>query len=498
MSYYSINTNINSKEQKYGSIDVVVWDNNGIEKVNTTQDVDSFVRNYWYNFYSSVVKNHVNVLNTSSYITLSKENNDLYNLEGNTHPNANPMYTYFASAYSNSNQYGGILIGTSNTPVAYSDYDLGSRIEFGDGINQIEASRCNVSYSPNTGEAFIVRDFFLKNTQTSSFSINEVGLSVSPADVTGNGANSLRSIFLYVRDTLNSPIVIEQGDRARFSYRFVISNKSETFNNIFLYSRMCLNTVYLFNDRARVKNTQGSTTFFRFFVSSFLGVESPYSQSNYGIIVGSNSVAANISDYRLLDSINHGFNNGNLVYYAMKSSPLYEDNTNGTGSFYVSRDFANRGSVNVIINEVATYIPADAQSHSPPVMMERYVFSNQVNVIPNENVEIRWYYNYSLGDSNITPTPPPVSNVNSYNINLVDNGTYMASLYATNADYSAELSENGNYMASLLALDDSYSVNVVENGTYMLSNVYSSNTEYSAELSANGTYMISNLTANVV
>jgi hypothetical protein len=522
MNSYNINTAISSFEVAYGKIEYEVFDSNGNKKEKGEQKVDSFVRNYWYNFFASSVRTIYNSQNSSQFYLLPSVESRLnyYSLDNTlilVQTTSIPLSisTYSASCNSLPNQYAGIIVGSSNASVSYNDTNLNSLISFGNNAGEIYSYHTNVAYIPSTGECVAKREFFNKNIESSSFSINEIGLSVTSTN--RDWANSTNLISLYVRDVLNEPITLEQGDRATISYSFKLPNKSKNFNNVFLYSRMFIRK-FLFNDFAIVTDIEGQlVTFDKARFHRQLDIESPYGESNIGLIVGSSSNAININDFSLGSRITHGSNIDQLIYYGMVPSPLYEDNTNGTAYFYVSRVFGNKTNANVEINEAAIYLMADEDQVGPFFMLDRYVFDDTINVRPNENVELLWNYSYALTPSNQIPIP--VSNVNSYNINLVDNGTYMASFYATNADYAAQLSENGNYMAlfnttntgyqvelsengtymaSLLALDDSYSVNVVENGTYMLSNVYSSNTEYSAELSANGTYMISNLTANVV
>jgi hypothetical protein len=515
MNTYTVSTKIDSSGDGYGNIDVAVYDSNGNLKHNKTQKVDSFVRNYWYNQYHSMVSSHYNVSNPSELI-LSKS--EFYNLNGNR----NVHFLYTGSAFSGRNNRVGILIGESNTPVSYLDINLGSQIPYGENESQIFADYCNVGYDNATGETFVKREFFNKNTLSSAFSVSEIGLAVSPftsVNVLNAGSDSNLS-YLYVRDVFDEPIIIEQGDRATFQYRFKISDKPKNFNNIFINTQMGLNSLgNLFQYNTIVSNTNGNNHYFRFYVySPILGLESPFAQSKYGLVVGSNSTAMSIDDYSLKEQIQHGFSNNQLVHYAMSASPLYEDNTNGSSYFYISRTYGNRSAQNVNINELATYVPRDQNNgdDNMPIMLERYVFSNQINVAPNENIEIRWHYNYSIGASNTIP-PTPISG-NFYNIELDENGTYMASVYSSDTEVVATLSENGNYMANLLMYGASYSINLAENGTYManvlnfnssysigtsengaymVSNIYTPNSQYVVDLQENSTYMVSELNANV-
>ena len=111
--------------------------------------------------------------------------------------------------------YGGVFIGTGNTPPTYEDY-----APSGDFITTFEYT-CVLTKTNTDKGIQLSSKFTITNTGTEAFTIGEVGLITS----SGNSANQSTKIMLE-RTVLDTPITIEAGGVGQLTYTININMPS--------------------------------------------------------------------------------------------------------------------------------------------------------------------------------------------------------------------------------------------------------------------------------
>jgi hypothetical protein len=113
---------------------------------------------------------------------------------------------------------GGIVVGSSDTPVSLSQYSLGALIPHGTGSGQLTYGATNVeSLSKDTTWLFrIVRTF--SNNSGASVTVKEIGLYVR----LGMGSSPYYYSCMLARDVPTSPISVPNG--STLTIRYIISH----------------------------------------------------------------------------------------------------------------------------------------------------------------------------------------------------------------------------------------------------------------------------------
>ncbi len=123
----------------------------------------------------------------------------------NTHSSSsNSYFTQYSSGKMGSLDYG-IIFGSGDTPVTYDDYKLESPITNNCSISS--TSTGTPVYDANTKTWTNTIQFDLKNTGSTSVTINEVGLK------------NYNNILLY-REVLNNPITLDPGITMVYTHTF--------------------------------------------------------------------------------------------------------------------------------------------------------------------------------------------------------------------------------------------------------------------------------------
>lgn len=108
----------------------------------------------------------------------------------------------------------GIVVGTSNTPVQYDDYKLGSIIAHGAGAGQIVYDGVASFVMSTVGNAVTISiPRMVNNGNSSAITVNEIGLYAQ-------GRSSLTIMLL--RDVI-SPVTLGPGETALIVYKLIFN-----------------------------------------------------------------------------------------------------------------------------------------------------------------------------------------------------------------------------------------------------------------------------------
>jgi len=132
-----------------------------------------------------------------------------------------PSYTdtskpFFRVTSPSGNDYYGILVGESDEPVEYDDYNLKSKIPNGTGAGQLSYQECTLEepYKDGTEYKFKITRAFVNNSGA-TITVKEVGI--------GAAWKQPSIVALLIRDVLASPTSIPDGATLTVRYYIKVS-----------------------------------------------------------------------------------------------------------------------------------------------------------------------------------------------------------------------------------------------------------------------------------
>jgi hypothetical protein len=348
-----------SKKEQYGDIIVTVHDKYGNLKQKIEQPVDSFNRHIWRTLqrsFSGLAPAGISLTNQSVGAT-----GDL-------------TVNYFVGGL---NSYRGIVVGTSNAAMTYNTVLMGNLIDHGTSSGQLFASAVTAEYDTSTKIATATRTFLSYNPSSSTFSINEVGLTI------GQFGSQKDTTFLLVRDVLNTTINVAYEETLTVQYRIRISSGNNNYQNATIRALSTTGQVFAIS-------TAGSTT--PIDGNGAWNLLAPIGNSNFGLVVGTSNSAFNVTQINLGNRINHGNNAGELFYHVTTNSIITENATTNSMYFSFFRTVENRSNANISIAEIGLFTVRVGNI----IMYDRRVIDPPVVLTNANTVTFNWEFCYEL------------------------------------------------------------------------------------------------------
>jgi hypothetical protein len=282
----------------------------------------------------------------------------------------------------------GILVGTSNTALAYTNVQLGGRITFGSSSNQLAADAGSQSIDFATGIATITRTFTNQNAVTTP-TVRECGISIGASDTTA-------SVILAVRDLLGSPVTLLFAESLGISYTIDFNTPTENWARLFAnmsHARTNANVSFIDTNNAVFSSDP-------VLIDGNMGVGSNSYVTNQGIVLGTGTTAVAWGDYELQTPISNGSNSGDLVYYAsivdFQNQLRTNVYTNGGTDIFVERLVKNEGASSVAVSEVGLFTVVQTLDGNFPIMYCRAVLDPAQTLQPNESAVFAWAVRYEF------------------------------------------------------------------------------------------------------
>lgn len=301
--------------------------------------------------------------------------------------------TYLTAHVNYGVDYAGIVVGSSNTALSFSDYNMDNFIDHGTSAGQLEYNRCYV-YEPvvtgNNSYVDIRRAF--TNTSGSSVTIREIGLA---AATYGDGDGTTPLLTRDVEDQNGSPIELTVLDKQTIEIRYRFYNTTASdggYTNPFMEA-----LYYCLRPQASniVTSTGGSKTrpFWSHEASTMFNCNGADTDTTRGIIAGSDNTAFTINDYSINTAIAHGTGAGQLYYW----DTIIDDIVTDSNERYweVKRAFSNDSSGSITLGEVALY-GETASIWIWNLCIMRLVFNPAIILDPNECIRISLIQRASL------------------------------------------------------------------------------------------------------
>jgi hypothetical protein len=352
-----------------GTVEFVHRDANNNIKARWTQPIDSHIAQYW---------------RGAIWGNLFGETYTRTAISGGT----GSSFYLIQNAIQSNNGTRGILVGTSDGTLAYTNVNLGARIDFGSSSNQLAADAGSRSFDFSTGVASLTRTFTNQNAVTTP-TVRECGISMGFAD-------SAASCLLIVRDLLGSPVTLLFAESLGISYTIDFDTTTENFARFFGnigHGRSNVNVSFIDTNGIVFSSdpiSQGNNG----------RVRSSAYEIDRGIILGTGTTSVNWGDYALESIISNGSNSGELVYYAtivdFQSQVRTDTFANGGSDIYIKRMVQNKGSSNVDVSEMGLYAVIETFDGNFPIMYNRYVLSTAQTIQPNESAVFTWAIRYEF------------------------------------------------------------------------------------------------------
>jgi hypothetical protein len=359
---------LQGKVEVKGTVSIVHRDRNGNIKAKWDQPMDSHIAQFWRGWAWSV-------LYAADYTRTGLTGSGLSRAIGQV-----PIQ--------GANGVRGILVGTSNAALAYTNVQLGGRIEFGSSSNQLAADAGSQAIDFATGIATITRTFTNQNAVTEP-TVRECGITLGVNDTPA-------SCFLAVRDLLGSPVTLLFDESLVISYTIDFNKPTENWARLFAnmaHARTNVNVSFI-----DTSNTVFSSD--PIFIDGNMGVGSNSYVTNQGIVLGTGTTAVAWGDYQLETPISNGSNSGELVYYASIVDFQYQLRTdvftNGGTDIYIKRLVRNQGTSNVDVSEIGLFTVVQTFDGNFPTMYCRAVLDPAQTLQPNESAVFTWAVRYEF------------------------------------------------------------------------------------------------------
>jgi hypothetical protein len=326
-----------SKKAPYGTVTCMVKDSSGKIVSSHSQNLDSFLINHE-RMVMGTIKTGATTLTTNS----------LNNTSMTLSYNANLADTTETG-------YNGIIVGTGDKVVEFSDLNLDSIIDHGTSAGQLSFKKPTVRILNLDQVGYIEREFV--NLSGSSITVKECGIAK-------NGSNTARgNCALVVRDVLTSPITVANNQTLVVIYELKTTKANI---NWFMMNIQALiggvPTTPTATGR-RLYSTSGTLTTFT--SGTIDGMETEFGNDTEGIVVSTNTNTGSYLSYEIPDRIRNGINTSNLIYGNCNIISETYDNINGTSELLISREFFNHSNANITIGSIglrSVQAPASVQT----------------------------------------------------------------------------------------------------------------------------------------
>jgi hypothetical protein len=368
-----ITTEVSAKKEEYGTIVATVHDKYGNLKQRVEQPVDSFNRQFW-----RLLQRNLAGLIGGDIISLTNVNGVI----------AGIMQRICTDA--TLNDFSSIIVGSGTNPTTYDKVLMDSMIDIGNGVGQLVGMPSTCEFSVSEGFSRITRSFISLNSESSTLTINEVGLSVTEQ---GTTTVPKSDCALYVRDVLNQTLSVSYEETLTVQYVLRISSGTNNYFNVTIRP-FGLNkqdsSVGL--TRSGLTNTTGnyvaiSTGF------TALNVKSEEGMIRRGFKFGTSNAAFSKTQIDLVSPINHGSNSGELFYHSTTNSAIQENSTTNSMRFLFYRAVENRSGSNIVISEAGLFTDGATTSS---FMLDRKIIDPPVTITNGNAVTFTWEFCYEV------------------------------------------------------------------------------------------------------
>lgn len=208
--------------------------------------------------------------------------------------------------------YGGLQLGTSDTPFNAGQVSLQSLILHGSSAGQLIKGSGSVSSLTNDGStAYFDYTRNFTNSSGGTVTVKEAGMMAAGAyDSAGDTA-------MLMRDVLPSPVEIQSGYGKRVTYRVgIVANANKTFTrNLIMWLKTLFNqeTHQFYDTGGTLRSGYGS-------VMDNNNSMAGEGVTNYGVRLGTNADVCSLNDNGVKSLVPHGTSLGQLFYYAMNQN----------------------------------------------------------------------------------------------------------------------------------------------------------------------------------
>lgn len=368
-----VRTEVSSERTPYGRVTATVRDKNGNIVGKADQNVDSLVRNFWLGMYA--IHSQVNTASVT-------------NLNGAGPVSYNPrLFTTDGSLESLT----GIVVGSSNTAVAYTDVQMGTLITNGVGTGQLSAEEMSQYYDPVTDEIELVRTFVNADTQAATITVREVGFTQG---------ESAPTPVLVCRDVLDTELAIPYEGVLTVVYRMRFFNGNANMQRLFNRSTYRQRTgIESGSSFVNVVATNGTGLTFSIPGGPYFGCMGAVGASTNGIVLGSaNTNPTTKSTWNLDAKIEHGEGAGQLFYYESTISSLEEDTTNNACRWYLNRVVQNRSGGTITVSELGLFsnVRTSTGIHIPFMVDRTFPTEGGVAITNSAFATFSWEICYEL------------------------------------------------------------------------------------------------------
>ena len=302
------------------------------------------------------------------YYLFNYDNTKPIDTDGESHFENDQYYqTSGVSSIEGDNDYG-ILIGDGQTAESCDQIDLAAKLV----LDQTFTEVAEVYIDEQIAILEVIRTF--SNTSGSSETINEIGMMLKYRYYS---YGYLYHYIMLIRDKLSSGEVIADG--AVRSIIFTIS-VTEGLNDNFL--KIIRNLFYYGAGAVSLKDTDGDDTSIH--ISTIRGpleIGAAIDEQTYGIQIGTDNTAIDISDYVLGAQLTTDWK-----YYSTQGLELSRDTGTGISEIKASRLFQNDTGVSVDVKEVGFVIKGNGAGER--AMIARYLIGT-IAVEHDETILIR-------------------------------------------------------------------------------------------------------------
>jgi hypothetical protein len=366
-----VRTEVASQKEQYGTVSAVVRDKNGNIIQRQEQPVDSLVSNFWRIIYG---------LHSEESGSVS-----LPSLSGSNVANALRNRSSDGSLES----YMGIIVGSSDTAVLYSNTLMGTLITHGVGSGQLSAEETSNYYDPNTNSVEIVRTFVNADTNAADVTVREVGI----CNAVSTGLAATNNVNLYCRDVLDTALVIPFEGVLTVVYTITFTNGNANytrFMNRFSY-RNRLETFTF----ANVVNTTGTP--FTGSSSEAWGFLAIVADDNNGIVVGtSNTNPTTTETWNLEAKVAHGEGSGQLFYYESTISSFETDDATNSCRWYLNRVVQNRSGAPITVSEIGLFMNTTIGTNTVYMLDRKFPDEGAVTIADGQFATFSWEFCYIL------------------------------------------------------------------------------------------------------
>jgi hypothetical protein len=284
------------------------------------------------------------------------------------------------------NAYNGIIVGSGDTPVEYTDTELDIQILHGSITNRLIANAPSITYV--SSENVIISRVFENVNTVAGIEVKECGIRVGNGDLTSSTGG-----LLIIRDVLDTPITVAETELLTVEYDITFTDFFDTNNR-----KLFINHLIARDNDNMVLINQSGTTIEGAFGSgnNALSFVTETMTNSRGIVVGTNITPTSGSAIALFDPIAHGTGSGELLYKTCfnTSTVIGTDGSSNYSEWYIIRYFENKSGSSINIGEVGIVSNATINSTNYVYLFQRANFDDPIEVADNTSAAILWYFSY--------------------------------------------------------------------------------------------------------